>query len=471
MLSNTERALLRRVATEQASNRAPSLIAGVVRDGALVWSGGRGYVDGQRPDTGTQYRLGSITKSMIAALTLRLRDEGRLDLDDRVDQHLSDTDVGSATIAQLLRHTAGLAAEAPGLWWERSGRGNWDELAATLTPSEAKHRPGHRFHYSNLGYGVLGELIGRLRGTDWLAALRTEILDPLGLSHTTDHPRGRRAQGWAVHPYADVVLPEPSPDTGAMGPAGQLWSTIDDLARWTAFIGGHSGQVLHPDTVAEMREVATVDDGDLWTTGYGLGCQLVRYAGRRLAGHSGSMPGFLACAMIEPATQTGALAFANTTSGVGMLSLVLDLITITDEHEPRLPAEWRPTKVDPALLELTGTWHWGPTPFTLCVLAQGWLWLAPAAGNGPGSRLRPLADDVWEGLDGYFAGETLRIVRSSSGQASHLELATFVFTRTPYDRQAPIPGGVDPHGWRGGQAGTDDAEAITQGDLTDYGHE
>ncbi|WP_026360717.1 serine hydrolase domain-containing protein [Amycolatopsis nigrescens] len=447
MLATTEFALLRRVATEQATNRAPSLVAAVVRDGKLAWSGARGFVDGASPDTDTQYRLGSITKSMVAALVMRLRDAGELDLSDPLERHLPGTAFGKLTIAQLLSHTGGLTSESPGSWWERSLGGDWAALEASVTPAELKHRPGSRFHYSNVGYGALGELVARLRGTSWLQAMRSELLGPLGMSRTTDHPEGRHARGWAVHPFADVLLPEPSPDAGAMAPAGQLWSSITDLARWTSFIGGHTGDVLHPDTVAEMRALNTVDDGDAWTSGYGLGLQLFRHNGRRLAGHTGSMPGFLACTLVDEASGTGGLVLTNSTAGVALVSLTVDLISIVDEYEPRLPADWRPAEIDPELLALTGLWHWGPTPYHLRVLPNGWLSLAPADGDGRASRFRPEGEH-WVGLDGYYAGETLRVGRGTDGVPQHLDLATFIFTRTPYDPSAPVPGGVDPDGWR-----------------------
>ncbi|SFP46179.1 CubicO group peptidase, beta-lactamase class C family [Amycolatopsis arida] len=453
MLPTTQLALLRRIATEQSTNRAPSLVAGVVRDGELVWSGSRGFLDGttgETPDDDTQYRLGSITKSLVAAMVLRLRDEGGVDLNDPVGEHVPGTALGDCTVAQLLAHTGGITAESPGSWWERSPGGDWDALAATLTAEQRKHRPGRRFHYSNVGYGVLGELVARHRGTGWLEALRAEVLEPLGMSRTSPHPRGRHAPGWAVHPFADVLLPEPSPDAGAMAPAGQLWSTVRDLARWTAFVGGHTGEVLNPDTVAEMREVIIVEDGPQWTAGYGLGLQLVRAGGRMLAGHTGSMPGFLACNLVDTGTGTGALAMTNTTSGVAILGLVVDLISIVDDYEPKLPEEWRPSAVDPALLPLTGLWHWGPAPFHLRLLPGGWLHLGPVSGNGRASRFQPAGTDEWVGLDGYYAGETLRVVRAADGTPSHLDLATFVFTRTPYDPAAPIPGGVDEDGWRTG---------------------
>jgi CubicO group peptidase (beta-lactamase class C family) len=448
MLPSTELALLRRLAQDQSANRVPSMVAVVVREGEIAWWGARGDVGGERPGADTQYRLGSITKSVVAAAVMRLRDEGKLALNDPLDKHVSGTAFGASTIAQLLSHTSGLTSESPGSWWERSVGGDWDALEGSLATGAVVNRPGSRFHYSNVGFGVLGEVIARHRGGSWLDAVREEILTPLGMSRTMPHPEGAHAEGFAVHPFADALLPEPSPDAGAMAPAGQLWSTITDLARWTTFVGGHSGGVLDPATVAEMREMVTVDDGDQWTGGYGLGLQLVRYKGRRLAGHTGSMPGFLACTLIDPATQTGAALLANTTSGAPIMQTTIDLITLTEELEPGLPREWKPSTVDPKLLPLTGLWHWGPSPYHLRLLPDGLISLNPASGSGRASRFQPQADGTWLGLDGYYAGETLTIGRDADGVAIHLDLATFIFTRTPYDPAAPIPGGVTPSGWR-----------------------
>src|SRR5699024_4492422 len=187
----------------------------------------------------TQYRVGSITKSLVAALVMRLRDEGSLRLADPIGRYLSGTAFPDTTIIQLLTHTGGLTSESPGSWWERSAGVDWTTLNTSLGPDEVKHAPGTRFHYSNVGYGALGALIEELRGTGWLEAVRTEILDPLGMDRTSRHPQGDHATGYAVHPFADVLLPEPAPDAGAMAPAGQLWSSADDLARWTTFLAGH----------------------------------------------------------------------------------------------------------------------------------------------------------------------------------------------------------------------------------------
>lgn len=450
MLTTTQRALDHRIAAEQRDRRVPSLVAGVVRDGEVLWTGSRGRVDGTPPDADTQYRIGSITKTFVGVLILRLRDEGRLDLSDPLDDHLPGTSFGDRTIGQLLAHSSGITAEPPGVWWERSAGREWTDIASATGPDSVTTRAGRRFHYSNLGFAALGEVIARSRGTDWWTVTRDEILLPLGMRRTTPMPRQPHAQGWAVHPWADVLLPEPAHDSKGMAPAGQLWSTVTDLARWAAFVAGDTGGVLAPATMAEMREPAVVADGDAWTEGYGLALQLVRDRGRRVAGHTGSMPGFLAGLMTNPADSTCAVTLSNATSGPVIGALTLDLIDILTTHEPKSPAEWSPmTDVDPDVLALAGQWYWGTYAFGLRLLAGNWLELVPLQRGDWRVRFRPEADGTWTGLDDYHTGETLRVIRRADGTVSHLDVNTFVLTRTPYDPAADVPGGVDPAGWRG----------------------
>jgi CubicO group peptidase (beta-lactamase class C family) len=450
VLTTTEHALDHRIATEQRDRRVPSLVAALARDGRVLWTGARGRVAGAPPSTRTQYRIGSITKTFVGVLVMRLRDEGRIDLADPLDHHVPGTSFGDRTIGQLLAHSSGITAEPPGAWWERSAGRDWTDVAAATGPRTVRTRAGRRFHYSNLGFAALGEVVARSRGTDWCTALRDELLLPLEMHGTTPMPRPPHAQGWAVHPWADVLLPEPAHDSKGMAPAGQLWSTVADLARWATFVAGDTGGLLAPDTLAEMREPAVVDDDDTWTEGYGLGLQLVRDRGRRLAGHSGSMPGFLAALWTNPADTTCAVALANATSGPAVSALTFDLIDILTRHEPKPPAEWTPmTDVDPDMLALAGHWYWGTTGFGLRLRSGNWLELAPLRRGDRPARFRPEPDGTWTGLDGYFAAETLRVIRRADGSVSHLDLNTFVLTRTPYDPTADVPGGVDSAGWRG----------------------
>jgi CubicO group peptidase (beta-lactamase class C family) len=452
LLPGTRRALLHRIAVAQAEGRAPSLVAAVVRGGRAVWHGARTCVDGHGPDENVQYRIGSITKTFTAVLVLRLRDEGVLDLGDRLEKHLPGTGAGEATIAGLLAHTGGLAAESPGPWWERTPGSLRPEVSDVLGEQPLVHPVGRRFHYSNPGYTLLGALVEELRQAPWEEVLRREVLEPLGLHRTSAQPQAPHAGGWAVHPWADALLPEPVEDLGRMAPAGQLWSTTGDLACFAAFLATGDDRVLSAESVREMRTPAapagTADVMDGAT--YGLGLQIQHRDGRLLVGHSGSLPGFLANLTIGVADDVAAVVLANCTSGPLLSVVGADLVRIVAEAEPRIPEPWRPlSEVDRSVLELAGQWYWGTQAFALRVTADGLVSLGPLSGNGRSSRFRANGDGTWTGLEGYYAGELLRPVRRPDGALGHLDLGSFVFTRQPYDEGDPVPGGVDPEGWRG----------------------
>lgn len=439
------------LAIAQRDGRLPSVTAGLVRGGELVWTGAVGTRDGRADgvavDADTQYRMGSITKTFVAVCILRLRDAGRLELTDRFGAHVAGSALDDVTIEQLLTHASGTQAETPGPWWERTPGGDWDALVAS--PVGQRFRAGRRFHYSNVGYAALGRLLEVAHGRGWFDVVREELLEPLGMSRTTTRPTGAAALGLAVHPFADVLLPEPEHDAGAMAPAGQLWTTVSDLARWAAFLGGSTAGLLADATLAEMVEPHHVvdDPGQPWERAHGLGLQLWNTGGARAVGHGGSMPGFLASLRVRLEWETagdGAVLLTNTTAFPGTRSLAADLLDVLAADEPPPVIPWSAAG-EPRLLELVGTWHWGPAPVTATVVGEHLVLGEPGVGRG--SRFRSVATDQWVGLDGYYPGEPLRVIRRADGSVSHLDLASFRFTRTPYDGAADIPGGVDEAGW------------------------
>ncbi|MFA9428613.1 serine hydrolase domain-containing protein [Egicoccus sp. AB-alg2] len=442
--------LAQRLAQAQRTSRLPSVVAGLVRDGELVWQGAAGQVDGRPPDARTQYRIGSITKTLVGMSVLRLAEQGRVDLDDRVTDHVPDAPVGRATVLQLLAQAAGLRAETAGPWWERAPGGDWDDLLGRLEQPTAPLGAGRRHHYSNVGYAVLGRLLELAHGCRWDEVLAKDWFGPLGLADTTVRPRPPFAPGLAVHPFADAVLAEPEHDAGAMAPAGQLWMTLPDLARWAAFLGGDGDGLLSPDTLDAARRPVSIDDrpGQPWTSAYGLGVQVFADAkGRRSFGHGGSMPGFLALLRVDADTRDAVVVATNTTAGLD-LELSRDLLALLHEHAPKPAPAWEPGGVDRAALALAGIWYWGPTPVSVTATGDGRLEMKPVQGPARASRFVRQDDGTWLGLDGYYAGEVLRVRYDDEAEVNHLDLASFVFTRTPYDPGAGVPGGVDPDGWR-----------------------
>ena len=445
----TRRALLRRVAIGQAEGRAPSLIGAVVRDGAQAWCGSRSMMQDHEPDGHIQYRIGSLTKTFVAVLIMRLRAEGLLNLQDPVSKYLDPGEVGSATIAQLLSHTAGLAAESRGPWWERTPGELRPSLGDIFGDQPRPLPAGRQFHYSNPGFALLGALAGHLRGHSWDEAVRREILVPLQMTRTTLRAQAPHAGGFAVHPWADVMQPEPAEHTGHMAPAGDLWSTADDLCKLAAFLLDGNDEVLPGEALEEMRVPAAPPS---WgPAGYGLGLQVLEHEGRTFFGHGGSMPGFVAGLWVSPDDGLGAVTLSNATAGPAIGEIAVDLIDIVASSEPRLPRRWQPQPaIGPDLLALTGLWYWGPRATVLRVLSPQTLELAPVSGPGRSARFRASGDGTWIGFTGYYAGETLRLVPAAGPIAEHLDVGTFVFTREPYGPGSPLAARPHEDGWQAG---------------------
>lgn len=425
---DTAATLYAEVAAAQSEWKLPSISAGVVRDGELVWTGSRGrFADagGLEPGPDVQYRIGSITKTLTAVLIMQCRDDGLLALNDAVGKHLPGIAFGDLTLRQLLSHSGGMNAEPEGDWWERNPGVSFEKLTATMDESRAAGRPDRRYHYSNLGYALLGEIASRLRGASWMELVTERILNPLEMRRTSYLPLAPAAQGFSVHPFSGRLSEEPAHDAGAMAPAGQLWSTIEDLARYAEFWIDPGYEVLSRDTIEEMASPAASDPREGLAASYGLGLRLHADDPNLFIGHTGSMPGFMAGLFVDRVRRIGAVTLGNGTFG-RCASVPLDLLRIVASYEPVLPAEWVPEPELSQGEELLGHWYWGNTPVTMSVTA-GILQLSGALT----SRFSPLGPDLYRGRDGYFAGEKLRVVRDGD-TVSHLNLATFILTRTPY---------------------------------------
>ena len=427
------------LARAQASGRLPSVVAGVLRDGELAWAGSYGAeaVPGHDP-LDVQYRIGSITKTLTAVLVLQLVRDGRLALDAPASTWLGDVAYADRTIRSLLAHNSGMRSEPIGSWWERSAGMAWEELAEGHEGAEDIFPAFQQFHYSNLGFALLGEVVARVHGTGWWECVRTRILDPLGMTRTSYLPTGAAAQGRSVHPYARTLVDEPTTDTGAMAPAGQAWATLRDLATYNAFLLRGHEDVLCREDLAAASHPQSGDRDDALGYAHGLGFQLEAGGSGMLVGHSGSMPGFLAGCFVDRSRRSGAVVLCNATTGLVPADLVRSLLDELEHSEPTLPDPWTATSAVPVELEdVLGVWHWGNTPFVFAMDGDRLV----AARAGEEKYTFAVVEGRVVGTSGYHAGEELRVCRRADGTVSHLDVATFIYTKEPYDPEAPIPGG------------------------------
>jgi len=426
----------RLLATAQADQRMPSVSACVFRDGEIVWERVLGVADiaTARAATGDDvYRIGSITKTFTAVLVMQLVEAGRIELEAPLRTYLPEAPVGP-TIRMALSHLTGVQREPPGEIWESMQPPTREELIAGLEDAELVLRPGELWHYSNLVFALLGEIVMRVSGESYADVLQRRILDPLGLGRTSLRPGAPKASPYYVDPYTELVRDEPDPEvTESTGAAGWLWSTAADLARWGAFLADGHGDVLPKATLDRMARVQTMVDEQRWSLGWGLGLELYRRGDRVFAGHGGAMPGFLAGLAVQRDERTGAAVLTNTSAGARPEALAVDLAVAALDALPRMPELWAPTPGLPAELEgILGLW-WTEGEQIVLSLRRG-RFQAELVGGTPGrniSWLEPDGADRWRVVEGRERGELVRAVRDEDGAAAKLYFATYPLTRAP----------------------------------------
>jgi len=428
------------VRAHQRERRLPSLAAAVMRDGETVWETAVGAADvagGVEASPDTQYRIGSITKTFTAAAIMQLRDAGTLDLEDTLDRHL-DGVAHRPTIRRLLSHASGLQRESHDDAWLSLRFASAQELVTTLAEAEQVLPPGARFHYSNLAYALLGVVVERASGMPYQEYVRERLFAPLGLERTTFAPEPPAALGYLVQPYADGVWDTVPVDTAGWSSAGQLWGTVRDLCRWAAFLADPDESVLAAATVEEMRTLQVIKDHERWTHGYGLGLALRRDGERILAGHGGSMPGFIAQLYVSPRDKVGVSVLTNE-SNADLEELALALVARTVERWPVAPEPWRVGEPPPdEVLPLLGIWFLEGAAIVFS-WRDGRL---EGRYEGtpdwqPSSVFERESDGRWRTVSGPEQGEALRIERGADGSVVRMVWAGYPLTREPGPWLAP----------------------------------
>ena len=433
-LSTPETEFERLLRREQAERRLPSLSAAVGRDGEVVWEQAVGLADvedGRDATPDDQYMVGSITKTFTAAAVMQLVEAGEVDLDDPLERHLPGAAHGGTRIGRMLSHLSGLQRE-PGEVWEALDFPDREQLVARLAEAEQVLGPGERWHYSNLAFALLGEVVARRSGLEYERYVEERLLGPVGLRRTTWTPVEPAARGYYVEPYGDGVRREPRVEKRAFAAAGALWSTPSDLCRWAAFLAEPDEAVLSRASVEAMRELQVMSEPERWSVGYGRGLQLVREGDRVYAGHGGATIGFRAGMLFAPKERIAAAALTNAEMGME-LDVALMLIQEAVESLPPAQEPWRPGEPPPPeVAGLLGPW-WSEAEQFVFRFVGGRLEARPARlpeWREP-SVLVPDGPDRYRVASGPERGELMRVVRDDDGTPVKLYLATYPFTREP----------------------------------------
>jgi CubicO group peptidase (beta-lactamase class C family) len=442
--------LAARLEGERQEEKIPAMSAAVVYDQQLLWAEGFGYADLEQeiPATpGTVYRIGSITKLFTATMLMQLRDAGKLQLDDPLENYLPGFHVTSpfpdarpVTFRQVASHTAGLPREAPLDYWRTLEFPPIEEIVESLKDAEMIFPTLTQFKYSNLGISLMGHALARIAGQPYRAYIRDHILEPLSMRHTgfdLEDPeiQARLAVGYTI--YKDNP-PEvaPLPDIGGFAPAGQMHATVEDMAHFISLQfreGPAQGeQILGGSTLREMHAPVFITPD--WQGGMAIGWALDRVADHTLIGHGGGIHGFTTHIALVPALKLGVAVFTNTGTDPGRftraaLELLIPVVTRIRAREEAAqaqpaPKEWK---------KYTGLYVVvGLAQEIEIKLADDKLTLNTPDGD-PETRaiLKPEGEHQFRMQGGPVDGELARFELDDAGQVTGVKLGNYVLERAP----------------------------------------
>jgi CubicO group peptidase (beta-lactamase class C family) len=351
----------------------PGAAWGIIVDGELVHTGVAGYRDvpSKSPVTAdTVFRIASMTKSFTAMAILKLRDEGKIALDDPAEKYVPEmkslvyptSDSPKITIRHLLSHAEGFPEDNP--WGDQQLADTDEQLSALIRAGiPFSNAPGVAYEYSNFGFAILGRVVANVVDPNAPLASRTavytryikdQILTPLGMTSTTLDPTAvdpsRLAHGYR---WEDAQWKEePQLANGSFGSMGGMLTSLADLGRYVgAFLAAwppRDGPETLPVKRASLREMQQVwrpasasvsSSGQLNSGGYGFGLRISQNCQfPTIVAHGGGLPGFGTQMRWLPEYGVGLIAFGNLTytSWPRMFDAALEALAKTGGLQPRV---------------------------------------------------------------------------------------------------------------------------------------
>ena len=290
----------------------PGLAIAVVKNGQVVFSKGYGVRELGKPDLvdrQTLFAIGSTTKAMVAASIGMLVDEGKLGWNDAVTNHLPDFQLydpyvtREVTVRDLVTHRAGLG-NADFLWYGQEATRQDILHRLRYLPPQTSMRS--HFTYQNIMYTAAGEVVAAASGVAWEQFLRRRLFEPLGMNSSVALLAETRGRPNVASPHDRIdgaikVIKNASVDPVA--PAGSVWSSVDDMAKWMVFLLEGQPALLKDETRADLFKPQFIVGDSFyptkrltrphWTT-YGSGWFQHDYNGRAVDFHTGSIDGMVA---------------------------------------------------------------------------------------------------------------------------------------------------------------------------------
>ena len=374
-----------------------------------------------------RFRVASHSKSFTATAIMKLREQGRLKLDDTAGHSVSGLhpDVAAATLTQLLSHTAGILRDGPdsAYWVDRKPFLDEAELRAELALAPAIASTT-RLKYSNHGFGLLGLVIEAVTGEPYGVWVKREVVDAAGLAETTpDVPtNGPLAGGHSGKALLGRRLVFPGDQsTHALAAATGFVSTAADLARFFAQLSPNAQTSVL--SVASRREMSRAQWTDPWSLApqkYGLGTISGAFDGWDWFGHSGSFQGYVTRSAVIPEHDLSLSCLTNAADGLSGLWLDGSLAILKRFKDDGAP--------NADLADWSGRWWsvWGPTD--LVPIGEKLILGLPSLAN-PVAKAAELTvtgpDEARISQSGAFGsyGEAAQLIRGADGTVIEVRLA------------------------------------------------
>jgi len=327
-------AYLAQLEAYRKNSNSPGAILLVYRQGEPLWAGAVGNANLEHQTamrTNTPFRVGSITKTFVAAAVLKLVEQGRLSLDDKLGTRLPKVagkipQADQITLLHLLGHLSGIVdppnesiryqldlVDNP----ERMDDKSIDQLLEEYVYDKPLHfEPGQAYSYSNTNYWLLGQIVEAVTGKTVQQVLDEFIFSPLELADTYLEQRDDRnvARGYADL-YGDGRLLDVSrwdrADTDGKA-SGGIISTVADLK--TFMLALMQGQLISPASLEMMKEIQLQGCDNIFCE-YGLGLELWRFGDAIGYGHNGGSAGIEANVIFMPATGNLTVIYKNNGNG------------------------------------------------------------------------------------------------------------------------------------------------------------
>jgi len=292
---------------EKINGKAPGGAVLIAKNGKILYKNGYGLADigfGIPVTTATKFRIGSITKQFIGAAILKLQEEGKISVQDKLAKFIPDFPRGDeVTIHHLLTHTSGIHSytSRPDFIKLATVSASTQEMIDIIRKDTFDFNPGDQFRYNNSGYFILGYVIEKITGKPYGEYLKEAIFTPLGMKNTGVHTPGvileNEATGYAIN--NGRFEKSLNWDMSRAGGAGSLYSTVEDLYLWDEAL--FNGKVLKPQSLqAAFTPVVLNNGGKPQEFDYGYGWTISEMRNLKFISHGGGLHGFLSQIIRQP---------------------------------------------------------------------------------------------------------------------------------------------------------------------------